>query len=85
MHMSMALSVRAFPPAGSVLGPDAAPQHTYFAPVHSTERTHLLAELEKAAGAVREAGADRKEARREAMMTEAVEGLKRLYPHGTSL
>ncbi len=47
-----------------------------------SQRDHLTAEFDQAQDRLREAGAHRKEARREAKMTEAVAALKRLYPHG---
>ncbi|KAJ9513257.1 hypothetical protein QJQ45_029483 [Haematococcus lacustris] len=46
------------------------------------ERELLAAQLAEAEAAVREAGAERKEARREQKMREAVAALKRLYPNG---
>ncbi len=48
----------------------------------SSQREHLQHELDKVRQQVREAGSDRKEAKREARMTEAVAALKKLYPHG---
>ncbi|GFH33358.1 hypothetical protein HaLaN_32718, partial [Haematococcus lacustris] len=45
------------------------------------ERELLAAQLAEAEAAVREAGAERKEARREQKMREAVAALKRLYPN----